>query len=50
MNYKGSTSKEMELCRYWFVTPSASNFPKSSWGNGTTTAQMPKVNPSQQII
>jgi hypothetical protein len=49
-NYKGSTAKDTEPCRYCYCLPSASKFPKSTWGNGTTTAQMPKLNPPQQII
>ena len=49
-NYKGSIAKETELCQYCYCTPSASKSPKCSWGNGATTAQIPKVNPPQQII
>jgi len=48
--YKGSTTKDVAPWRYCYFTPSTSKIPKSRWGNGTTTAPMPKVNPSQQII
>jgi len=50
MHYKGSTAKEMEPCWYCHCMPSASKFPKSACGNGTTTAQMPNVIPPQQSI
>jgi len=49
-HYKGSTARETEPCQYCHCLPSTSKFPKSSLGNGTTTAQMPKVNSLQQII
>jgi len=47
---KGSTANKTEPCQYCYWMPSASKFPKSSWGNGTITAQTLKVNPPQQII
>jgi len=49
-NYQGSTGRETDPCRDWHCTPSASKLPTSSCGNGTTTAQTPKVNPPQHII
>jgi len=50
MNYKGFIAKVTEPCRYCDCAPSSSNFLKTTWGNGTTTAQTPKVSPPQQII
>jgi hypothetical protein len=49
-NYKRSTANEMEPYWYCCCMSSAFKFPKSSWRNGTTTSQTPKVNPTQQII
>jgi len=40
----------MGAWRYYYVMPSLSEFPKSSGGNGTSTTQTPKVDPSQQFI
>jgi hypothetical protein len=48
--FKGSIAKETELCRYCNCMPSPSKILKTTWVNGTTTAQMPKVSPPQQII
>jgi len=50
MNYMCPTARDTELCEYFYCTTSASKFLKSSWRNGTTTAETPKVNPPQQII
>jgi len=47
MNFKGPTAQATQPCRYCHCMPSASKFPKSSWGHGTTTAQTPKVSPPQ---
>jgi len=49
-HYKSSTAKGTEPCRYCHCTFSTSKLPKSSCGNGSTTAQTPKVIPAQQII
>lgn len=50
INYKGSSSTEIEPCQYCDCTLFASNFPISSWGNGTTNAQTTKLHPPQQIV
>jgi len=42
MNYKSSIAKETEPCRYCDCTPSPSKSPKTTWVNGTTTAQRQK--------
>ena len=50
INSKESTDKETEPGWYCHCTPSALKFPKSSSGNGSTTAQMTKVHHPQQMI
>jgi len=49
-NDMGSTSKEMQPCWYRHCMPSADKFLGTTWGNGTTTAQTPKVTHSEQFI
>ena len=50
MNFKGFTATQMEPCWYCHRMPSASKFQTSSWGNCTTTAQIPKVSAAQHTL
>ena len=48
--YKGSIANEPEQCRHCDCMPSPPKSPKTTWVNGTTTAQTPKGSPPQHIL